>query len=216
MNDKLNKIIEKQQQQIEEPHKKEDDIVQLVGFIIGDEEYAVPILSIQEIIKPIEYTRVPSVPEYILGVFNLRGSVIPLIDLRRKFKMPPAKSNEDTRYIVMIGRDNTAGFVIDRLTEAIRIKSNKIGPPPETIHADKGMVYGIGMQDESILTILKVESLLKSLTIVLSNVDLLNAMRLSKNEKHKVETILNQIDLLLDHVQEGLVDSSEIDNPHFQ
>ena len=62
----------------------------------------------------------------------------------------------------------------------------------------------------------KVESLLKSLTIVLSNVDLLNAMRLSKNEKHKVETILNQIDLLLDHVQEGLVDSSEIDNPHFQ
>ena len=62
----------------------------------------------------------------------------------------------------------------------------------------------------------KVESLLKSLTIVLSNVDLLNALRLSKNEKHKVETILNQIDLLLDHVQEGLVDSSEIDNPHFQ
>jgi purine-binding chemotaxis protein CheW len=161
MNDKLNKIIEKQQHQIEEPHKKEDDIVQLVGFIIGDEEYAVPILSIQEIIKPIEYTRVPSVPEYILGVFNLRGSVIPLIDLRRKFKMPPAKSNEDTRYIVMKGRDNTAGFVIDRLTEAIRIKSNKIGPPPETIHADKGMVYGIGMQEDSILTILKVESLLK-------------------------------------------------------
>ena len=62
----------------------------------------------------------------------------------------------------------------------------------------------------------KVESLLKSLTIVLSNVYLLNALRLSKNEKHKVETILNQIDLLLDHVQEGLVDSSEIDNPHFQ
>ena len=62
----------------------------------------------------------------------------------------------------------------------------------------------------------KVESLLKSLTIVLSNVDLLNALRLSKNEKHKVETILNQIDLLFDHVQEGLVDSSEIDNPHFQ
>lgn len=161
MNDKLNKILEKQQKQIEEPHKKEDDIVQLVGFIIGEEEYAVPILSIQEIIKPIEYTRVPSVPEYILGVFNLRGSVIPLIDLRRKFKMQPAKPSDDTRYIVMKGRDNTAGFVIDRLTEAIRIKSNKIGPPPETIHTDKGMVYGIGMRDDSILTILKVEALLK-------------------------------------------------------
>jgi len=161
MNDKLNQILQKQQEQVDEPHKKEDDVIQLVGFIIGQEEYAVPILSIQEIIKPIEYTRVPSVPTYILGVFNLRGSVIPLIDLRSKFKMDPAKVTEDTRYIVMKGVDNTAGFVIDRLTEAIRIKSSRIGPPPETIHAEKGMVYGIGMREENILTILKVEQLLK-------------------------------------------------------
>jgi len=161
MSDKLNQILQKQQQQIDEPLKKEDDVIQLVGFIIGQEEYAVPILSIQEIIKPIEYTRVPSVPTYILGVFNLRGSVIPLIDLRSKFKMDPAKVTEDTRYIVMKGSDNTAGFVIDRLTEAIRIKSSRIGPPPETIHAEKGMVYGIGMRDDNILTILKVEQLLK-------------------------------------------------------
>jgi len=155
------KFLKNRQQQVDEPHKKEDDVIQLVGFIIGQEEYAVPILSIQEIIKPIEYTRVPSVPTYILGVFNLRGSVIPLIDLRSKFKMDPAKVTEDTRYIVMKGVDNTAGFVIDRLTEAIRIKSSRIGPPPETIHAEKGMVYGIGMRDENILTILKVEQLLK-------------------------------------------------------
>jgi len=161
MNDKLNKILQKQQEQIDEPHKKEDDVIQLVGFIIGQEEYAVPILSIQEIIKPIEYTRVPSVPTYILGVFNLRGSVIPLIDLRSKFKMDPVKVTEDTRYIVMKGANNTAGFVIDRLTEAIRIKSSRIGPPPETIHAEKGLVYGIGMRDDNILTILKVEQLLK-------------------------------------------------------
>ena len=160
MSDKLNQIIQKQQKQVEEP-KKEDDVVQLVGFIIGQEEYAVPILSIQEIIKPIEYTRVPSVPDYILGVFNLRGSVIPLIDLRRKFKMDSSKVNEESLYIVMKGKDNTAGFVIDRLTEAIRIKSSRIGPPPETIQAEKGLVYGIGMRDDNILTILKVEQLLK-------------------------------------------------------
>jgi len=129
MNDKLNQIVQKQQKQIEEPQKKEDDVVQLVGFIIGQEEYAVPILSIQEIIKPIEYTRVPSVPDYILGVFNLRGSVIPLIDLRRKFKMDPSKVNDETRYIVMKGRDNTAGFVIDRLTEAFVSKAAILDHP---------------------------------------------------------------------------------------
>ncbi len=162
MSDKLNQILQKQQKQISEPDAKDkEEVVQLVGFIVGEEEYAVPILNIQEIIKPIEYTRVPSVPDYILGVFNLRGNVIPLIDLRSKFSLESTRQNEQTRYIVMKGEDNVAGFVIDRLTEAIRIKRNRIDPPPETLHKDKGMIYGIGKRDDNILTILKVEALLK-------------------------------------------------------
>lgn len=163
MSDKLNQILQKQQKQMNEPDGKlkEEEVIQLVGFIVGEEEYAIPILNIQEIIKPIEYTRVPSVPEYILGVFNLRGNVIPLIDLRLKFNLKQSRQNAQTRYIVMKGEDNVAGFVIDRLTEAIRIKRNRIDPPPETLHKDKGMIYGIGKRDDNILTILKVESLLK-------------------------------------------------------
>lgn len=161
MSDKLNKIFEKQQKQIDEPQKTDEDIVQLVGFVIGDEEYAIPILNIVEIIKPIVFTRVPSVPEYVLGVFNIRGSVIPLIDLRRKFHLTPMNNTGDTRYIVMKGKNNTAGFVIDRLTEAIRINKNRIDPAPETISGEKGMIYGIGKRENSMLTILKVEALLK-------------------------------------------------------
>ncbi len=162
MSDKLNQILQKQQKQISEPDVKDnEEVIQLVGFIVGEEEYAVPILNIQEIIKPIEYTRVPSVPDYILGVFNLRGNVIPLIDLRSKFNLEGARQNEQTRYIVMRGEDNVAGFVIDRLTEAIRIKRSRIDPPPETLHKDKGMIYGIGKRADNILTILKVEALLK-------------------------------------------------------
>jgi purine-binding chemotaxis protein CheW len=161
MSDKLNQIFQKQQKQMDGPEKTDEDIVQLVGFIIGDEEYAIPILNIVEIIKPIEFTRVPSVPEYVLGVFNIRGSVIPLIDLRRKFNLTPMNNTGDTRYIVMKGKNNTAGFVIDRLTEAIRINKNRIDPAPETLSGDQGMIYGIGKREDSMLTILKVESLLK-------------------------------------------------------
>ncbi len=162
MSEKLNQILQKQQKQMNEPDAKDkEEVVQLVGFIVGEEEYAVPILNIQEIIKPIEYTRVPSVPDYILGVFNLRGNVIPLIDLRSKFGIESTRQNEQTRYIVMRGEDNVAGFVIDRLTEAIRIKRSRIDPPPETLHKDKGMIYGIGKRSDNILTILKVEALLK-------------------------------------------------------
>ena len=162
MNNKLNQVLSKQKQQIDEPEiKNNEDIVQLVGFVVGEEEYAIPILNIQEIIKPIEYTRVPSVPDYVLGVFNLRGNVIPLIDLRKRFSLNVTKQSPSTRYIVMKDEDNIAGFVIDRLTEAIRIVRNRIDPPPETLVKDKGMIYGIGKRDQNILTILKVESLLK-------------------------------------------------------
>ncbi len=161
MNNKLTQVLKKQQKQVEEPENTEEDVVQLVGFIIGNEEYAIPILNIQEIIKPIDYTRVPQVPDYVLGVFNLRGDVIPLIDLRRKFHLEPVNQNEETRYIVLKGEDNTAGFVIDRLTEAIRLNRNRISPPPETINSDTGMIYGVGKRDDSMLTILKVEALLK-------------------------------------------------------
>ena len=162
MNDKLNQVLKRQKRQVMDPSEKErEEIVQLVGFIVGDEEYAIPILNIQEIIKPIEYTRVPSVPDYVLGVFNLRGNVIPLIDLRKRFSLNVTKQSSNTRYIVMKDEDNIAGFVIDRLTEAIRIDRNRIDPPPETLVKDKGMIYGIGKRDQNILTILKVESLLK-------------------------------------------------------
>lgn len=168
-NDKLNQILQKQQTQIAGPDEsqKENDIIQLVGFVVGDEEYAIPILNIQEIIKPIEYTRVPSVPDYVLGVFNMRGNVMPLIDLAQRFNLGTSKMTPQTRYIVLRGENSSsgvsgnAGFVIDRLTEAIKIHRNKIDPPPETLAKDKGMIYGIGKRDENILTILKVEALLK-------------------------------------------------------
>lgn len=160
-NNKLNEVLQKQKQQIQEPIKSSEDIIQLVGFVVGEEEYAIPILNIQEIIKPIEFTRVPSVPDYVLGVFNLRGNVIPLIDLRKRFSLNASKQSASTRYIVMKDEENIAGFVIDRLTEAIRINRNRIDPPPETLVKDKGMIYGIGKRDQNILTILKVEALLK-------------------------------------------------------
>ncbi|ANE33086.1 chemotaxis protein CheW [Campylobacter hyointestinalis] len=162
MSDKLEQVLQKQKQQIKEPTARDkEEVEQLVGFIVGEEEFAIPILYIKEIIKPIEYTRVPSVPDYVLGVFNLRGSVIPLIDLRIKFNLNPTKMTANTRYIVMKDDDNIAGFVIDRLTEAIRINKNRIDQPPETLARDKGMIQGIGKRDNNILTILKVEALLK-------------------------------------------------------
>ena len=161
MSDKLQEIINKQQDQINPGEENMEDIVQLVGFVIGEEEFSVPILSIQEIIKPIDWTRVPRTPDYVLGVFNLRGTVIPLIDLRLKFGLSSEKMTENSRFMVMKNETETAGFVIDRLTEAIRLRKHEIGPAPETAMQEKTMIEGVGKQNDKILTILKVDKLLE-------------------------------------------------------
>jgi len=164
----LNDVIKKQQQMISEPDKDQtEDVEQLVGFVVGEEEFAVPILSIQEIIKPIEWTKVPFVPDYILGVFNLRGNVLPLIDLRKKFGAPNADIDENTRFIVMKIKDEDVAFIIDRLTSAIRIPKKSILPPPDTYSNEDEIIDGVGrMSDGRIITILKIDNIIKREEIV--------------------------------------------------
>lgn len=159
MSDKIKELFKTQTRKNDE--SEPENILQVVGFIVGSEEFAVPILSIQEIVKPIEFTRVPGTPNYVLGVFNLRGNVFPLINLRLKFGLPNIKQNKDTRYIVIKHNDETAGFVIDKLTEAVRINENDIDPTPETMTEEANAVYGIGKQQDRLITILKVEYLLR-------------------------------------------------------
>jgi len=163
MSDQLQNVIKQQQEQqgFSANEQKDENIVQLVGFIVGNEEFAVPILSIQEIIKPIEWTKVPFTPDFVLGVFNLRGNVLPLIDLRKKFGAPSAEFDDDVRFIVIKVGDELAGFVIDRLTEALRLEESSILPPPDTNTERDAMIEGIGRKDDRIITILKIQSLLK-------------------------------------------------------
>lgn len=162
MNDKMEQVLKQQKQQMDEPGVDDnEDVIQLVGFVVGEEEFAVPILSIKEIIKPIDYTRIPKTPSYVLGVFNMRGSVLPLVDLKNKFGMPLTKFNDETRVIVLKNdKDEQVGFVIEELSEAIRIKEGDIEPAPEGSGRDN-LIYGVGKKDERLITILRVETLLK-------------------------------------------------------
>ncbi len=168
---KLNEIVKQQQQSLTETEKNvSEDIVQLVGFVVGDEEFAVPILSIQEIIKPIEWTRVPFTPDYVLGVFNLRGNVLPVIDLRIKFGVSANEIDENTRFIVMKIKDEDVAFIIDRLTSALRVKKKNVLPPPDTYSNEDDIIEGVGrMDDGRIITILKVDNLIRRNDIVPGN-----------------------------------------------
>ncbi len=165
----LGDIIKQQQDKLNRDinNEKNEDVIQLVGFVVGEEEFAVPILSIQEIIKPIEWTKVPFVPDYVLGVFNLRGNVLPLIDLRVKFRATANDIDENTRFIVMKIKGEDVAFVIDRLSSAIRIPKQNILPPPNTYENEEDIIDGVGrMDDGRIITILKVDNLIKREDII--------------------------------------------------
>ncbi|RDU73993.1 chemotaxis protein CheW [Helicobacter anseris] len=160
--ERLKEIFDNQKQNYTKTKKEEiEDVTQVIGFVVGNEEFAVPILNVLEIVKPIDYTRVPKTPDYVLGVFNLRGNVFPLIDLRRKFNLPAIKPNKDTCYLVIKHEDMIAGFMIDRLTEALRLKQSEIDPIPETINEKADLMLGVGKQNDKLITILKIENLLK-------------------------------------------------------
>jgi len=170
---KLNEVLKQQKESLsnEEDKKSLEDVIQVVGFVVGEEEFAVPILSIQEIIKPIEWTKVPFTPDYLLGVFNLRGNVLPLVDLRIKFNTAkePEINEENTRFIVMKIKDENVAFIIDRLTSALRIPKSNITPPPNTYDNEDDTIESIGrMDDGRIVTILKVDNLIKRDEIVKS------------------------------------------------
>jgi purine-binding chemotaxis protein CheW len=163
MSEQLQQVLQNQQRQKKAQNEppRDEGVVQLVCFMVADEELAVPILSIQEIIKPIVATRVPSTPEYVLGVFNLRGNVLPLIDLRRKFNGQKSTYTDETRFIGISNKNQVSGFVIDKLTEAIRLKTSDIDPAPEGLDSDDNHIYGVGKREDSIITILRIEALLK-------------------------------------------------------
>jgi purine-binding chemotaxis protein CheW len=108
------------------------DEQQFIVFRLAGEDYAIPIGAVDEVTRrPAELTRVPKAPAFIEGVMNLRGSVIPVVDQRRRFDLPEAGSNERQRIIVITFDGLRAGFLVDGVSELLKIPASAIGPAPE-------------------------------------------------------------------------------------
>lgn len=107
----------------------ESDVVQLTAFRVGSEEYVLDIMRVREIIRPIPVTRVRKGPRYVEGVINLRGEVIPIVDLRRRFDLPVEDHSQ--RKIMILSIDGRVlGIIVDGVTEVVRIPKNTIRPAP--------------------------------------------------------------------------------------
>ncbi|MEM9347333.1 MAG: chemotaxis protein CheW [Planctomycetota bacterium] len=140
------------------------DLLQLVSFVVGAEEYAIPILAVQEINRMMDITRVPQSPPFVEGVINLRGKVIPVVDLRKRFGIEVNESTGDERIIVVEVQGETEarviGFTVDKVNRVLRIGSDIVEPAPSMASgADSDYVQGVGKLDEGLLILLSLDKL---------------------------------------------------------
>ncbi len=145
----------------QEEVRKDEELLQLVTFSIGEEEFGVEILKVQEIIRMLDITRVPKAPDFVEGVINLRGKVIPVIDLRRRFGLEAKGHDKKTRIIVIEISQMIVGFVVDSVSEVLRIPAGTIEPPPPVISGlDSEYISGVGKLDDRLLIMLDLNRLL--------------------------------------------------------
>jgi purine-binding chemotaxis protein CheW len=138
-----------------------EDRMQLVSFILDKEEYGVEVLKVREIIRMPSITRVPNTPHYVEGVINLRGKVIPIISLRKRFSLDLTENDSRTRIMVMDMTNELTGFIVDSVAEVIRIDATEIQPAPPVVagSVDQEYLSGVINRDDRLLVLLDLERL---------------------------------------------------------
>jgi len=142
-------------------NKDSQELLQLVSFNLGSEEFGIDILKVQEIIRLINITKVPNSPEFIEGVINLRGRVIPVINLRYKLGMERIEKSITTRIIVVEINNSTVGFMVDGVSEVLRIPASITEAPPAIVSGiDSDYITAVGKLEDRLLILLDLEKIL--------------------------------------------------------
>lgn len=139
-----------------------NDELQLVVFNTGDEEFGVEIMNVQEIIRMTDITRVPQALDYVRGIINLRGRIIVVINLNAIMGMESKEHDENTRIIVANIGETVMGFVVDSVSEVIRLPQKNVEPAPAVIASKIGTEYirGVGKLDNRLLILLNLNKIL--------------------------------------------------------
>ncbi len=142
--------------------RNDDEIIQLVSFRLGEEEYGIDILHVQEINRIMEITHVPKCAYFVEGVVNLRGKVIPVLDLRKRFGLPVKENDKETRIIVVEISGKTIGLIVDSVDEVLRLPVSTIDPTPPMVSTsiDAKCINGVGKLEDRLIIIIDIEKFL--------------------------------------------------------
>jgi len=148
--------------QRDEVKEEEEEQLQLLTFQLGGEEYALNIMDIKEIIRPKEATEVPKTADYIMGIFSLRGTIIPVFDVSLRLGLPQGERGPQNRIVVVKSQEHFFGLHVDNVVQVLDIPLSKIEPPPEILGGVEGeFLRGIGKIDDRLIILLNLGRILK-------------------------------------------------------
>jgi len=143
-------------------HIKAEDELQLVTFRLASEEYGLPITKVQEINRLLPVTMLPKTPSFMEGIINLRGRIIPVIDLRKRFQLPITDHDDDTRIIVVEINGQTVGITVDAVKEVVRLSTADVEAPPASTVVDSRYINGVGKMNDRLIILLDIDQVLST------------------------------------------------------
>lgn len=168
--------------------------VQVIAFKLGREEYAVDITSVQEIIMPQNKTKIPKSPEFVEGVINLRGNIIPVIDGRKRFGLELQKESSETRIMVLELESSTIGLTVDSVSEVIHLPTKDVQASPVNADNNTDFILGIGkfrdrliilLDPDNFLDLKEIESIKNIAQVAQTMSNVTSAISASKQESKK-------------------------------
>jgi len=138
-----------------------DSIIQLVTFHLDGEIYGIDVMQIQEVLRVTEIAPVPGAPPYVLGIFNLRGNVVTVIDTRGRFSLPPGEITDSTRIVIIESDKQVVGILVDGVAEVVELNTDRIDPAPN-VGDDESSRYiqGVATLDDKLLIVVDLNKLL--------------------------------------------------------
>ncbi|MCW3061924.1 MAG: cheW [Capsulimonas sp.] len=137
------------------------DANQYLTFSLGDEEYGVDILKVQEIKGYVPTTRIPNAPPEVVGVLNLRGTIVPIVDLRRKFGLEEIEYNQFTAIVVVVVQNRVMGVIVDSVSEVVNIPLSDIQPAPDFGNSmSSSTLRGMARMGENLIILLDIDIVL--------------------------------------------------------
>ena len=140
---------------------KNDEVLQWVTYRLGDETYGINVMQVQEVLRYTEIAPVPGAPEYVLGIINLRGNVVTVIDTRSRFGLPPSDTTDNTRIVIIESDEQVVGILVDSVAEVVYLKSSEIDSAPNVGTEESAkFIQGVSNRDGELLILVDLNKLL--------------------------------------------------------